>query len=161
MKRLAFACLLALAACNPVQSDEVAALGGETPGVRRGPLHRPGQPCLACHTGDVGDPPAFSVAGTVFQSADSTTAASGAQVLLENSDGTSTKTSTNSAGNFYLSPNEFTPVWPMKVQVTFGGVTAVMTSEIGRDGSCAKCHSDPAGPTSVGHVYIPPDGGAP
>ena len=39
----------------------------EAPGVRRGPLHRPGQPCLLCHDGALGDPQRFTVAGTVFQ----------------------------------------------------------------------------------------------
>ena len=56
-----------LSCYDPVHDQEVAALGGEAPGVSPGPTHRPGQPCNVCH-GGVG--PAnlrFSVAGTVYQ----------------------------------------------------------------------------------------------
>lgn len=156
------ALLLGLAlGCNPVQADEVAALGGEAPGVPHGPLHRPGQPCLLCHTGDLGDPPEFTVAGTVYQDATSKVAANGATVTVTSADGTTAQTSTNRAGNFYFLPREYAPLWPIKVTVAYGGVTAEMASRIGRDGSCASCHTDPAGPTSAGHVYIPADGGAP
>jgi hypothetical protein len=49
----------------------------------------------------------------------------------------------------------------MKVEVSYEGVVVKMMSDVGRDGSCAACHTDPAGPMSAGHVYIPPDGGAP
>src|ERR1700683_3328645 len=47
--------------CNPVLDDAIADLGPEKPGVHPGPLHRPGQPCLLCHDGALGDPQAFSV----------------------------------------------------------------------------------------------------
>jgi hypothetical protein len=40
-----------------------------------------------------------------------------------------------------------------------------MYTHIGRDGSCATCHSDPPGGDLVGHVYLAPgdepDGGFP
>ena len=40
-----------------------------------------------------------------------------------------------------------------------------MFTHIGRDGSCATCHSDPPGGDLVGHVYLAPgdepDGGFP
>lgn len=159
MKRLLFA--LALVACDPVHADQVDALGGETAGVRKGPLHRPGQPCLVCHDGALGDPPEFSVAGTIFQTQDKTAAASGALVTLTGSDGRSTTTTANQAGNFYLSPNEFTPAYPMKVSVTYGGVKVDMVSRIGRDGSCATCHTSKAGPSSAGPVFVPADGVTP
>jgi len=153
--------VFALAACDPVHSDAVDALGGEAQGVRRGPLHRPGQPCLVCHDGAIGDPNAFSVAGTVFVNPGDVTPASGASVHLTSSNGAEVRTTTNAAGNFYLTPNEYTPAYPMKVDVQYQGIVVKMTSNVGRDGSCAGCHADPAGPTSPGHVYIPPDGGAP
>jgi hypothetical protein len=149
---------LALVACNPVHSDQVDALGGEAAGVRKGPLHRPGQPCLLCHDGALGDPPEFSVAGTVYQTQDKSAAASGAVVTLTGSDGRSTTTTTNQAGNFYLSPGEFTPAYPMKVSVTYGSVKVDMTSRIGRDGSCGTCHTSNAGPSSAGPVFVPKDG---
>jgi hypothetical protein len=149
------------ASCDPVHDDAVTALGGEAPGVRKGPLHRPGQPCILCHDGAIGDPPAFSVAGTIFQTATGLEAADGATITLTSSDGSTHATTANAAGNFYVLPTEYAPVYPMKVAVTYGQVTVKMTSDVGRDGSCATCHLDPAGPGSAGHVFIPPDGVAP
>ena len=41
---------IALGACvDETHELQVQALGGEAPGVPKGPLHRPGQPCLVCH----------------------------------------------------------------------------------------------------------------
>lgn len=149
----------AFAACDPVHDDAVSALGDEAPGVHRGPLHRPGQPCVTCHDGALGNPPKFTVAGTIYQTASSLTPAAGATVTLTSSDGSQPfSTTTNAAGNFYVVPREYTPVFPMKVAVTYQGATVQMTTHVGRDSSCADCHSDPAGPTSAGHVYAVQDG---
>jgi hypothetical protein len=155
----------ACAACDPVKDDKIAALGGEAPGVPRGPLHRPGQPCVLCHDGNVGDPPGFTVAGTVYVDPGDLTPAVGAVVSLTDSAGKSFDTTTNEVGNFWVLPHQFTPTYPMKVRVRYkdiGGDAGVpMTADVGRDGSCATCHFDPPGPASPGHVYIPPDGGTP
>jgi hypothetical protein len=154
--------LIGLAGCDPVWSDAVAALGGEAPGVRTGPLHRPGQPCLLCHDGALGDPEEFSVAGTVFQDPMGEQAARGAQVVLTAADGASSTQTTNEAGNFYITAGAWRPTYPLQVQVNFQSYMISMTSNIGRDGACASCHFDPAGPSSPGHVYaIPLDGGVP
>ena len=158
MKRaLLSVAILAVSAgsCDPVHDDAVSALGGETPGVARGPLHRPGQPCLVCHDGASGDPPAFSLAGTVFLYANSAAPAVGATVsLLDAASKTATAT-TNAAGNFYLDPGTFSPKFPVHVTgVAMGGVSVTMHSHIGGNGSCAHCHADPAGPDSPGHVYF-------
>lgn len=162
---LAFMLLMgaALAACDPVHSNGVDALGGEAPGVRTGPLHRPGQPCLLCHDGRPGDPPEFSVAGTVFANPTDRTPAPNADVELTDSTGATVVATTNSAGNFYLTQGELTPAYPMKVVVRYQGRAAKMLSSIGRDGSCAGCHVDPAGPSSPGHVSAidPLEAGAP
>ena len=48
---VALAALATTCTLDPVQSEAVADLGGEAPGVAPGPLHRPGQPCLVCHDG--------------------------------------------------------------------------------------------------------------
>lgn len=162
MKLRNFAFVFAAAlTCDPVYDDAVAALGGEMPGVPRGPLHRPGQPCILCHDGSVSNPPQFTVAGTVYVSANDLVAAVDASVTLTDSLGASFPTTTNAAGNFYVLPHQFQPTYPMKVAVTYGAVTVAMTADVGRDGSCAKCHFDPAGPASPGHVYVPADGGTP
>ncbi|MDB4933871.1 MAG: hypothetical protein JWP87_843 [Labilithrix sp.] len=150
-----------LAACDPVHEDATAALGDEAPGVQKGPLHRPGQPCTTCHDGALGNPPKFSVAGTVYIDELGAQAASNAVVSLTDSTGKKHDATTNTAGNFYLRPGEFTPSYPMKVSVAYSGINVTMTSEIGRAGSCADCHTHPAGPTSAGLIYMPADGGTP
>jgi hypothetical protein len=149
--------LVWLAACDPVQDDAIAALGGEAAGVDQGPLHRPGQPCLLCHDGALGNPQEFSVAGTVFVDRIDEKAARQATVTLKASDGTSRTFKTNAAGNFYVTPQSWKPVYPLEVSVDFQSQTVSMVSNIGRNGSCAGCHVDPAGPSSPGHVYATPD----
>jgi hypothetical protein len=147
--------------CDPVHDDAISALGGEAPGVPRGPTHRPGQPCITCHDGAIGSPPVFSVAGTIYENATDLIAAQNANVTLTGADNKYYVATTNEVGNFYVSPKDFTPVYPMKVEVTWNGTMVFMTSVVGRDGSCADCHKDPAGPASAGHVYIPPNGVTP
>jgi len=162
----ALACWIATAllaaACNPVRDDAVSALGGETGGFGPGPLHRPGQACLLCHDGKLGDPTRFSVAGTVYVSPMSKTAANRATVVLRDADGKAIAYDTNRAGNFYVAPDQYTPRFPLTVEVRYGGETTTMHGLIGREGSCAGCHHDPAGPDSPGHVYVRlEDGGVP
>lgn len=169
MKAIALFALV-LVACDPVHDDAVSALGGETPGVRRGPLHRPGQPCILCHDGALGDPQRFAVAGTVFQTPGGKVPAVNATVTLTDANGTTIQVVTNAAGNFYVTPTQYDPVVPMQVAVAeSGGTTAKMQTVVAgnlaeepNNGSCASCHFDPAGATSPGHVCITlDDGGTP
>jgi hypothetical protein len=160
MKRALFTLLLGLgmAGCDPVHADDIAALGGETPGVPPGPMHRPGQPCVVCHDSG-GKSPELSVAGTVFESQSSSEGVSGVTVLMTDSAGSSYSATTNSAGNFLVTPSQWTPTYPItSTQLQAGHVTVVMYSEIGRNGSCAGCHSypAPAGPSSPGRVSVVP-----
>jgi hypothetical protein len=112
-----------------------------------------------CHDGD---PPEFSIAGTVFEKPTGTKAVRRATVELHGSDGSTFRLTTNAAGNFYASPNEYKPAFPLEVQVHYAGEVTKMHTLIGRDGSCAGCHSDPPGPDSPGHVYVRlDDGGLP
>lgn len=154
--------LLWFAACDPVLDNAVAALGGEASRVRPGPTHRPGQPCLLCHDGELGDPRAFSIAGTVFLDPSDVQPAVGARLKLMAADGSSFTLSSNRAGNFYIEPAAWTPVYPLQVSIDFESQTVSMVSNIGRNGACAGCHVDPAGSASPGHVYaIPIDAGLP
>jgi hypothetical protein len=152
-------------ACDPVGADAVAALGPEKPGVRRGPLHRPGQPCLVCHDGAFGDPPAFSVAGTIYATPSSLVGLEGATVSITDSQGPPfTTMATNAAGNFYVTPDQWSPVYPLSsisvISTSSNFVT--MQSAVGRDGACASCHVNPAGPASPGQVCVMLDeGGTP
>jgi hypothetical protein len=157
MKRACSLCIASqlwlLASCDPVQDDAIAALGDEVSGVNPGPTHRPGQPCLLCHDGAFNDPPAFSIAGTVFQSSRDKHAANGAAVALTAADGSKLTLISNVVGNFYVTPQRWTPAYPVAVTVSYRAQTVTMTSNIGRDGACASCHVDPAAADSPGHVY--------
>ena len=147
--------------CDPVHDDLKASLGDEVAGVRTGPEHRPGQPCTVCHDGKIGDPVEFSVAGTIFQNQLDRVGAEGAVVTIYSGDGNTLKLNANSAGNFYVEASRFTAVYPMQTDVVYKGVTAKMTSNIGRDGACGQCHTDPGSPSSPGHIWIPANGVTP
>jgi hypothetical protein len=161
--------LTALAACDPVHDDAIAALGPEAPGVRRGPLHRPGQPCLLCHDGAIGDPQRFTVAGTVYQTPGRQVASVGATVGLTDTNGSSIELQTNGAGNFYATPSQYDPAFPIQTTVRVpGGETVRMQTLIEGNGtveptgSCASCHFDPPRQDSPGHVCVTlDDGGTP
>src|ERR1700722_12460000 len=163
------AVLLLGAACDPVHDGAIAALGPENPDVRRGPLHRPGQPCLLCHDGAFGDPQRFTVAGTVYQTTGQTAASVGATVALLDAQGSSTAPPTNAAGNFYATPSEYDPTYPIQITVQgpSGETVRMQTLVEGNgtvepNGACASCHFDPPGADSPGHVAITlDDGGTP
>jgi hypothetical protein len=155
MRALSLAALLAaLPACfDPVHSDAVAALGGEIDGERPGPLHRPGQPCLTCHGSDGPGSPEMAVGGTVFDVRNSQNGASGATVVLTDATGDSRRPITNGRGNFYIFKREWDPVFPLRVEVDYGGASKKMTSRIGRDGSCATCHVGSGGSGNMPGVF--------
>jgi hypothetical protein len=164
------AALALVASCDPVHNDAIDALGGEAPNVRTGPLHRPGQPCLLCHDGTIGNPPQFTVAGTVYVdiSPAPATPAVGVEITMTNvNDGSQFTRTTNEAGNFYATPTEWMPSYPYKVTMQSGATKACMISYVGREGSCAGCHVEPPGVGSPGRVVLKqskdlmPDGGCP
>jgi hypothetical protein len=149
---------------DPVHDAEVAALGPEAPGVPKGPYHRAGQPCGVCHSGRGPARTVFSVAGTVFSSGyepdASLVGAGGVAVNIADDLGSPCKAITNCVGNFYLQPNlpinPCDPAFPIWVGVAPSATsenTFYMTGHVGRDSSCAGCHSDPSSPSSPGHVY--------
>jgi hypothetical protein len=153
--------LASLGACNavedvldPVHARAVAALGPETFGLEQGPTHRPGQPCLTCHGGQGPGSPELSVGGTVYETQAAMQWLEGAIVTLTDAKGMIKELTTNRTGNCLVRANEWRPVYPMRVSVSFGGVSIDMVTHVGRAGSCADCHTDPAGPASAGHVYL-------
>jgi hypothetical protein len=117
-------------------------------------MHRPGQPCLTCHGGLGPAHPELSVGGTAYETQPTTIALEGAVVTLTDAQGTMRALTTNRSGNFLVFKDDWTPVYPMHVSLAFGGVSIDMKTHVGRDGSCADCHTDPAGPASAGHVYL-------
>ena len=139
---------------DPVRDGAQAALGSESPGVPKGPLHRPGQPCLVCHDPEGKGVSPFAMAGTVYTDEDTKVPVNEATVVLQDAQGHTQTTSTNCAGNFILRAGQLTLQYPIWVTVQAAGETIDMDSPIYRDGSCASCHGDPKGPASAGHVFL-------
>lgn len=150
---LALVMITAAACDDPVRNASIAALGAESPDVPPGPLHRPGQPCLLCHDAKGGDAPLFTVAGTVYLDRGQDPLPD-ASVQLVDSTGRKFTATTNCAGNFFVTPSDFPVQYPLWVSVSLGEEVSEMGSAVFRDGSCASCHTDPAGPTSNGHIYM-------
>ena len=149
-------CAAALAGClnDPVHDTAVGDLGGEAAGVRPGPTHRPGQPCLTCHGGSGPGKPTFSIAGTVYRSNDVKTAVGGVQVSIADATGAVHTYVTNEAGNFYVESASWQPVYPLLTSLSYGTLKTDMNTRIARDGSCGSCHGDPQGPAAAGHIFV-------
>ena len=141
---------------DPVLDAERDALGPEAPNVPQGPLHRAGQPCAVCHH-EGGEDPTFAFAGTVYRDPMEKIAVADAMVLLTDDAGHTFMTTTNCVGNFYVKTGEFQatpPVWASVQRIDFPWK---MESPIHREASCAKCHYDPIGPASAGHLFVTDD----
>jgi hypothetical protein len=152
--RLALA-LMALAGCGDPVRDAIAdSLGGEAAGVRPGPDHRPGQPCLVCHSDGARANPAFSLAGTIYRAKDDLTPLGGAEVRVTDSAGKLTRLRSNCAGNFYLLASHSAPAGPLWVTLAYGDYTIDMETPVYREGSCAACHTGSVGPLSAGPVFM-------
>ena len=148
--------LLSASCHDPITERAIAALGPEVAGIPPGPLHRPNQPCVLCHaTG--GTAAAFAVGGTVYRDPEGRAPLAGVTVVLADRAGGRQQAITNCAGNFFIRSDEWrlrSPVWTTLV----GGSQLIdMESPIYREGSCAACHGDPAGPASAGHVFLTDD----
>lgn len=143
---------------NPVHADEVDRLGDERDGVPQGEYHRAGQPCLTCHGFFGPSDTEFVVAGTVFAGGDPKRqiGLERAEVRLTDSGGTKWIARTNCVGNFFVKPSDWQPQFPILVEVGKGGTRRAMKSTIGRDGSCATCHTAESGATyqQVGQVFL-------
>ncbi len=144
---------------DPLHDAEVAVLGPEDPAVPQGPLHRPGQPCAVCHGPYDDDAPSFPMAGTVYRDPVEKIPVADVVVAFVDSAGKTFTTTTNCAGNFYVKANEFSPKPPtwVSVQTTAMPFPFKMESPIHREASCAKCHFDPEGPSSAGHIFVADD----
>jgi hypothetical protein len=171
MRTVAGLVALSLAvACGPSLEDEEAeALGPEVGDP--GPTHRPGQPCLVCHSErDSRGGVKFVVAGTIYELIDDPRGFAGAEVEITDAAGEVLVVHSNEAGNFMVSvdpgvaePEEgedgdlavpAAPLFPLRVTVRSGAREQVMRNVIGREGSCAHCHTNPAGARSNGRVFL-------
>jgi hypothetical protein len=64
---------------------------------------------------------------------------------------------TNCAGNFFVEAVDWTPLFPVHVQIVYGDQSAQMISHMGRETSCATCHTGTVSPMSVSQVYLNQD----
>ena len=146
---------------DPVLDNEIKSLGGETGEANA--EHRPGQPCVVCHSEFGTSKSVFRLAGTVFDSPTKVTGVEGVEVRIVDAYGTRFTKLTNRAGNFWVASAEGEVKFPVRVRISKNGVERPMLSHIGREPSCAQCHFDPpqAGPgkvhykafEAVGHLY--------
>lgn len=132
---------------NPVRDAQIEALGPEPDGAP-GPDHRPGQPCLLCHSeGGPASSKAFAMAGTIYVS-DAPGAEGSEGVIVQFVDargsGPVVAPSTGPTGNFYVPLQDWPNLsYPVRVALyaKIGdkpGLT--MKSLINREGSCNFCH---------------------
>jgi hypothetical protein len=153
--------LSGLACGNPAVDVRIAALGEEKEGVPAGEHHRPGQPCVLCHSSYGGAEPIMTVGGTIFAGrVGDRIPANGAEVTFIDAFGNrSPVATTNCAGNFWLTEEQWNPGFPLLVEIVCkkdGGleVRQSMATRIAREGSCAGCHEDgPANQGTAGRVY--------
>lgn len=147
----ALASVAAGAGCGTEHGDDVA--------FETGPLMRPGDDCLRCHSADSEYPQAkrWSLAGTVFPHPDSPDdqGVAGATVVVTSVDGSALLLSTNEVGNFYTDA----PLAPgFSVAIEFAGARQAMPCSPPA-GNCGACHSLPPIGGPLGRLYVP--GGAP
>jgi hypothetical protein len=97
----------------------------------------PGSDCLDCHDGSEAMS-AFTIGGTVFESATCPSGVEGATVHLEDvNSGATLELTTNEMGNFYSDEALAGPFW---ISVEKDGATATM--EDPGSGSCNSCHRE-------------------
>ncbi|MEO8874315.1 MAG: hypothetical protein ABI461_01910 [Polyangiaceae bacterium] len=155
---LIFAGIVMIVACgDPSHDDAVSALGNDPNGIPNGPTHRAGQPCLTCHGGSGPGSPQFVIGGTAYAVKGQTDPLVKGMVHLTDATGATYGIPTNEVGNFYATTGEWSPVAPIHVSLTLADSEADMTTHIGRDGSCADCHTAAIGPRSPGPVYLATD----
>ena len=174
-------CVALLVGCWGTTPEEAAeeALGDTDQNVPQpdgrngpGPYHRPGQPCLVCHS-DAHNPggQVFLLAGTVYDHIDSTDGLAGVEVHMEDAEERQFVALTNEVGTFYVRRNSgldaprqipeyelqipFTPRFPISVFIEQGTERLEMRSMIQREGSCAGCHERGGeAAESPGQVYL-------
>jgi hypothetical protein len=162
--RALLACALVaapLGCADPVHDQLVASLGPENPGVPPGPLHRPGQPCLACHDGTGPASMAMVFGGTAYEHYNQPVPLVAAQVVFTDSSMVEYVTATNCAGNFWVETTDWTPTFPVHVEVVYsyhGSMPIAMRTHMGRAASCATCHTGTNSATTVEQVYFDGDG---
>lgn len=148
MKRVAVVVLVLVGCTDPVRDRRIEALGGEDPNVPVGPDHRPGQPCVLCHSegGPAADKP-FAVAGTIYETpSPKSPGAEGIVVKFVDGRRRGPRTSprTGPSGNFFVPESEWPDLtFPFAVGLYRDGEiepVVRMTTLVNREPSCNACH---------------------
>lgn len=157
--------VLAVACGNPITDDAIEMWGGELANVPPSEHHRPGQPCVLCHSVAGGASPKLLLGGTIFSDQTSFLPVEGAEVVIYDAVGDSYTMKSNCIGNFYLEEGDKGPQFPLAAEIRCPTYSpsgeplespkvVSMTSWISRDGSCATCHSlTGTGPSSTGWLF--------
>ncbi len=161
---IALVATLAVSCTDPVKDHAIERLGPEQGGVSEGPEHRPGQPCVLCHSdGGPASNHKFAIAGTIFETAAGDKGAANVGVYFIDAASAERKVYTNGVGNFYVPEGD----WP---DLTFPFKTGLrrdkdaaglpMQSTINREGSCNFCHQLPGADSreSIGPIFAPGGG---
>ena len=163
---LGFAALF-VSCSDPVRDQAIERLGGEDPRVAQGPEHRPGQPCVLCHSdGGPASGSKFAIAGTIFEtSSPDSKGAEGVKVFVIDAASAMRNYDTNAAGNFFIRESEWSDLtFPFRVGLLKDGKQIPMMSTVNREGSCNFCHRpNPGSPyairgddprSSIGQIFV-------
>lgn len=155
MKRTLLAAVahLALSCSDPVRDGAIAELGPEAPNVPPGPDHRPGQPCVVCHSaGGPASSKPFVVAGTVYRTLDPPAGAEGIEVRIIDADGKGPRDPviTGRSGNFFVPEGPWAVTYPFRTGLFRDGKEIVsMRTTVNREPSCNYCHRGPDAPSGL------------
>jgi hypothetical protein len=148
---------------DPVKDHAIERLGPEAAGVPAGPEHRPGQPCVLCHSdGGPASDHKFAIAGTIYDTVKADRGAENVRVYFIDTANVDRQVVTNAAGNFFVREEEWPDLaFPFKTGIRRGsGLPVKMQSTINREGSCNFCHQLPGGDAreSIGPIFAPGGG---
>lgn len=156
---LFFGLALATSCTDPVKDHAIERLGPEAQGVPEGPEHRPGQPCVLCHSeGGPASKHKFAIGGTIFTTNTGETGAANVTVFFLDALLTPRQSTTNASGNFFVREEEWPDLtFPFKTGVLNGKTGVPMQSTINREGSCNFCHQPRGGDSreSIGPIFAP------
>ncbi|MBL8714771.1 MAG: hypothetical protein JNL79_02180 [Myxococcales bacterium] len=94
------------------------------------------------------------MAGTVYATREGKVPVQGARVAMKDATGATFVAETNCAGNFFVRPQTWRPVFPLTTTVTYKEQTQIMESKIHREASCGACHGKVPSPTSAGPIFL-------
>ncbi len=152
----AFAALSVGISCNldPVHRAAVNNLGSEQGNdyPPESEFHRPGEPCALCHSKEGPADNTFVLGGTVFWGPDDyRRRVDQAYVRIKDANKVTKCFVTNCNGNFFVRPEQFSRLtFPLLISVERAKKPGVdestmrirrMTSHVGREASCATCHT--------------------